>query len=204
MNHLVGKWGAGITGLSVVAFAISMLFGPGAIFASCLSSLFIALGYLPFAAGVVAVNVDVGRKATGIAALSFGAVYAVLILLVYYAQCTTVRMHPDLSEEALSLISYGHLGSLFFNYNLLGYGMMALSTFLLGFLIVPADRSSRRLRMLLWGHGIFFFPCLIVPMLPVFTTATNALVGTIVLECWCFYFLPICLLGFRYFTTQHK
>ena len=59
--------------------------------------------------------------------LILAAVYAVLILLVYYAQTTTVRLE-ELNNQAAKVLNYQN-GGLLFNYDLLGYGMMALSTF---------------------------------------------------------------------------
>lgn len=50
MNRLVGKIGSFITGLAVFSFAISMLvslFVKGT-FASCFSSIFIAIDFIPF------------------------------------------------------------------------------------------------------------------------------------------------------------
>lgn len=199
-NKTIGCLGAAVTGLGVLAFAISMavgLFTP-ALFACCLSSIFIALGFVPFMAALNAHN-DIHHRASSHVAMAFAAIYATIILLVYYAECTTVHLHPELPEEALSLISFGHLGSLAFNYDLLGYAMMALSTFFTGLSLQASNRSTRLLRGLLIGHGAFFPGCLIMPMFPVFTTGGSSVPGTILLEIWCLYFLPICILGFLYF-----
>lgn len=57
-------------------------------------------------------------------------IYAVMILLVYFAQTTAVRLGL-LDEQAMKILDYSR-GGLFFSYDLLGYGMMALSTFLWG------------------------------------------------------------------------
>ena len=61
---------------------------------------------------------------------------------------------------------------LLFNYDLLGYGMMALSTFFIG----------------------LFISCFIMPMTGVFTnmaTGETGNGGTIALLIWCAYFFPI-------------
>jgi len=193
-NIRVGRIGATITGVAVLTFAISMLidFFTDTIFFSCLSSLFIAIGYIIFIAGILFF----------FAGIAFAVVYAVLIFLVYYAECTTVRMNTALSEEAISIISYSHLGSLFFNYDLLGYAFMGLSTFFVGFSIKPIDNSGKWLQRLLWIHGIFFIACLIVPMLPIFKPGTDSIVGTILLEFWCVYFIPVCILGWKYIGAE--
>lgn len=202
-NIVLGKIGSAVTGLSVLSFAISMIFGlfQNTIFASCLSSIFIAIGFIPFMAALNAGS-DKENKACGTVAMCFASIYAVLVFIVYYSECTTVRMNTDLSKEALSIISYGHLGSLFFNYDLLGYAFMALSTFFTGLNIKASDKKSKWLKALLMIHGIFFISCLFVPMFPVFTSGTDSLIGTILLEVWCIYFLPICILGYKYFSDK--
>ncbi len=203
-NTAMGKIGTILTGISVFAFALSMLLG--SIFASCLSSIFIAIGFIFFMVSIAAVNKDPEKKAIGLTGLAFSAIYAVIIFLVYYAECTTVRMNGTLSEEALSIISYGHAGSLFFNYDQLGYGFMGLSTFLIAFTIIPQTKGDRALRMLMWIHGIFFPFCLIFPLFPLFTenNAGSDLMGVLILEFWCLYFLPICILGYRYFAKEKR
>ncbi len=198
MNQTVGKIGAAVTGLAVLAFALSMIVGT--IFTSRLSSMFIALGFVPFVCALAASNAE--RKAAGLAAVAFAAAYAVIILLVYFAEVTTVRMNAGLSAEALSLISYGYAGSLFFNYDLLGYGLMALSTLCAALTVSPRDKGDKALRALFAIHGVFFLSGLTVPMLPVFTEGAGGtdLMGTLLLEFWCAYFLPVCILGYRYFA----
>lgn len=204
MNHTIGKVGAVVTGIAVLSFAISMiiaLFIEGT-FASCFSSLFIAIGYVLFVCSIVAVNKKNDCKAVGISGIAFATIYAVIVFLVYYAECTTVRMNGTLSEETLSIISYGHLGSLFFNYDLLGYAFMSLSTFLIAFAVEAENKADKILKWMLWIHGIFFLSCLFVPLFPVFTKGTSNIFGTILLEAWCIYFLPICILGYLYFQKK--
>ena len=55
MNTIIGKISSAVTGIAVLAFAISMVFAEG-IFASCLSSMFIAMGFVPFMCAVFAVS----------------------------------------------------------------------------------------------------------------------------------------------------
>lgn len=205
-NRTVGKIGAFVTGLAVLAFAISMVFGLyiNALFASCLSSVFIAIGFILLSVSLSACNENPEKKAVGAVGVAFSVIYAVLIFIVYYSEITTVRMNGALSKEALSIISYDYLGSLFFNYNLLGYAFMGLATFFIGFSVIPKDKGDKVFRGMLWGHGVFFISCFIVPMLPVFTTETSSIVGTVLLETWCAYFLPVCILGYRYFHKQLK
>lgn len=201
MNASVGKTGSAVTGISVLLFALTMLFADG-IFASCLASMFIAMGFIPFMCAIFALSRRDDKKGLGFTGIAFSVVYAVIILLVYYSECTTVRLNASLSNEALFIISFGHTGSLFFNYDLLGYAIMSLSTFIMAFLVEPECKSDRIFKWLLLIHGIFFLPCLVIPMFPVFTPDTAGYVGTVVLEIWCLYFLPVCVLGYRYFSRK--
>lgn len=201
MNNTIGKIGSAVTGIAVLSFAISMLFANG-IFASCLSSIFIAIGFIPFMCAVFATNKTADNKALGYAGVAFAAIYAVIVLLVYYAECTTIRMNTSLNDQVLSIISYGYTGSLFFNYDLLGYAFMSLSTFIMAFLVEPESRADRAFRWMLWIHGIFFLSCFFIPMFPVFTPGASDLIGVIILEFWCLYFFPVCVLGYQYFNKK--
>ena len=205
-NAKLGRIGAIVTGISVSTFALAMLVGLvtglHTAFVSYFVCIFIAGGYIMFAAALATPSKEKPLTATGLAGLAFSVVYAVLIIIAYYAMLTTVRMNNTLSGEALSIISYEHLGSLFFNYNLLGYGFMGLSTFFIGFTVTVKKKRDNALRLLLWIHGIFFVSCFMLPMFPVFTPnmAGGELIGTLVLLVWCAYFLPICIWGWRYFV----
>ena len=207
-NNTLGKISAAVTGISVASFALAMLVslasGIYTAHVSFLASMFIAIGYVVFATAMVACNKDKQALGTGLAGVAFAVVYALLIFIVYYAMLTTVRMNSALSDAALSIISYESLGSLFFNYNLLGYGFMGLSTFFIGFQVRGKSKHSKALRMLLWIHGVFFLSCLIMPMFPVFMPdmAGGELIGTVVLLFWCAYFLPVCVLGWKYFRAR--
>jgi hypothetical protein len=209
-NIKLGKIGAIVTGASVAAFALAMFVELVSRWNTSAMSYFVciftAVGYIMFAAALAAPSKDKPLTAAGLAGLSFSVVYAVLIFIVYYAMLTTVRMNGTLGEETLSIISYEYLGSLFFNYNLLGYGFMGLSTFFIGFTVTPKNKGDTALRLLLWIHGIFFVSCFLMPMFPVFTPdmAGGEIIGTLVLLVWCAYFLPVCVLGWRYFEEMNE
>jgi len=141
------------------------------------------------------------RKAAALASVMFAAIYAVLILLVYFAQTTSVRLE-ELSEQARQILDYSRSG-LYFNYDLLGYGMMALATFFIGLTLRPAGRADRWLKGLLLGHGVFFLSCFLLPMLGIFSADGDGYwMGVIVLEVWCVYFLPVGILSFLHFRRS--
>ena len=140
------------------------------------------------------------RKVAANIGMVFSAVYAVLILLVYFAQTTSVHLGV-LNEEALAILDFKR-GGLIFNYDLLGYGMMALSTFFIGLSIQANSRADRWLKALMMIHGVFFIGCFLMPMTGVITGMANGETssgGVSALVLWCAYFLPIGILAFRHF-----
>ncbi|MCR5576301.1 MAG: hypothetical protein K6F56_04770 [Oscillospiraceae bacterium] len=160
------------------------------------------MGYIMTAAGLHHECSDERRVAADIG-MVFAAVYAVLILLVYFAQTTSVRL-GGLNEQALDILDFKR-GGLMFGYDLLGYGMMALSTFFLGLSMrgeCGADRWLKRLMML---HGAFFPGCFLMPMTGMFGAMSSGETsggGVIALVLWCAYFLPVGILAFRHFGKE--
>jgi hypothetical protein len=142
------------------------------------------------------------NKSIGLIALSFSILYGLFITLVYYTQLTTVHL-TNLSEEIAGLIDYSKFG-LFFNYDLLGYAFMALSTFFVGIKLETKNRGEKILKYLLCIHGIFAISCFILPMIGIFNENMHGrdIIGTIVLEFWCIYFIPICILSYKYFKNK--
>ena len=200
MNRTIAKAGALIVTVSVLLFALCMLISFD--FGSYFVCMLLAIGYIMLASGF-SWESDAEHKAAANAGMGFGIIYAVLILLVYFAQVTTVRL-AQLDDQAVMLLDYSR-GGLMFNYDLLGYGMLALSTFFLGLTIhcgKPADRWLKRLMLV---HGVFFFSCFIMPMTGAFNSMSSGETssgGVIALECWCVYFIPIGILSFLHFQAE--
>jgi len=200
MNRKIGMVSSLVTLLAVASFALCMLVG--SLMGSYLSSMFIAWGFLPMACAFAARARDEVR-AVALTGVAFAAIYGVLIAVVYFTQLTAVRLSP-LSEEALSILDYTRFG-LFFSLDLLGYGFMALSTFFLGLTVSPADSADRLLKNLLMIHGAFAF-VIVFPVLGLFKPgmADGDLIGVLVLEFWCAYFLPVCALAYRHFQKERR
>ena len=200
MNRTIAKTGSIIVVLTVILFAIFMVTSK---FASFLVCIFLALGYLMMIAGYHNESSD-DRKVAANVGLIFGCIYAVLILLVYFAQITAVRT-DSLNEQATMILDYSK-GGLYFSYDLLGYGMMALSTFFIGLSIKLKNKKDKWLKYLMMIHGVFFFACLIMPMTGAFSSSmsegTNSIGGIIALELWCAYFLPIGILSLFHFKND--
>ncbi len=196
MNRKLGLAASLVTLVCVLAFAACMLVDSD--MGSYISSMGISWGFVPIVCAFAALA-DKEKKAAAYTAVAFAAVYAVLIALVYYAQITTVRLSA-LSSEAYGLLSYTEFG-LFFNYDLLGYAFMSLSTFFVSFALTPGDRGDGWLKWLLRIHGVFAVSCVLLPALGLFKPglAGGDIMGVLVLEFWCAYFTPVCILACRYF-----
>lgn len=196
MNRRVAHTGALVVTVTVALFALCMLLSFS--FGSYLVCMLLPLGFIMVAAGF-ACECREDRRAAAYTGLAFAGVYATLVLLVYCAQTTTVRLEP-LSGQAAAILDYQR-GGLLFNYDLLGYGMMALSTLFTGLSIAPQSRADRYLRALMMLHSVFFLPCLAMPMTGMFVGMDGASGsgGTIALLGWCAYYLPIGVLSCRHF-----
>lgn len=197
MNRTIAKAGAALVTATVFLFAVFLIvhFSFGYFFVCML----LPIGYIMMAAGLCHESDDAHRVAASVG-MALAAVYAVLILLVYFAQITSVRL-DDLDESVLRVLDFSR-GGLIFNYDLLGYGMMALSTFFVGLTIVPRGKADVWLRRLMLIHGAFFFGCFLMPMTGMFTGMSDGGTGNggvIALVAWCAYFLPIGVLAWRHF-----
>ena len=201
MNRKIGMAGSLINALTVFLFAVFMLFD----FTTGSFCVCIILS-ISFVCMVAALETECteDRRAAGKAALAFAAIYAVLIMIVYYTQCTTV-LNEQLGEEADKILNYKHLG-LMFNLDILGYGIMAISTFFIGLTVQVKNKIDKALKILLIGHGLFFPGCLIMPMTGMFlgSHGSTSKGGVIALEIWCLYFLPIGILAFLHFKNREK
>ena len=180
MNKTIASIGAAIALVSVVLFAVCMLtpFSFGSYFVCML----LPIGYIMMTAGFCEES-DEKHRVAAYVGMTFAAIYTVLILLVYFAQTTAVRL-DSLDDQAMRVLDYSR-GGLFFSYDLLGYGMMALSTFFVGLTIDTKNKADKWLKYLMIIHGVFFFGCFIMPMTGVFSSMSNGepnIGGVIALE----------------------
>ena len=198
MNSLLSKIGAAIVTVTVFLFAVCL--AVDFTFGSYFVCMFLPMGYIMMAAGLRN-ECEKDRRVAADTGMVFSAVYAVLILLVYFAQTTSVRLE-GLSEQAQSILDFKR-GGLIFNYDLLGYGMMALSTFFIGLSMKANCKADHWLKALMMVHGVFFIGCFIMPMTGMFTGMADgetSKVGVIALIIWCAYFLPIGVLAYKHFS----
>lgn len=197
MNRIIPKIGALVVTITVFLFAICMIVDfPFGSYCVCM---FLPLGYIMMAVGFQYESREEQRVPANIG-VAIGVIYAVLIFLVYFAQTTSVRLE-NLNEQAIRILDYKR-GGLLFNYDLLGYGMMALSTFFIGLSVHPDSKEDKWMKYLMIVHGVFFIGCFIMPMTGVFTSMADGEAGnggTIALLGWCAYFCPIGVLAYRHF-----
>ncbi len=196
MNKKIVVYGSIANFIAVISFALSMLFGFN--YGSYFSSMFIAFSFVLMMCGY-AYFAEKEVKLAGYAAVAFAAIYTAIILLVYFAQLTTVRL-SDLTQQAAMLLDFQQCG-LLFNYDLLGYAVMSLATFFAGLTVTSRTKADRWLKYLLMVHGVFFISCLIAPMLGLFKADSPTWIGVAVLEFWCLYFCPISILSFLHFSN---
>ena len=196
MDRKIGITGAIVALAGVVTFAICMITGP---LAFCYgASIAIAWGLVLMTAAFYRFSRP-DAKAAAMAAVIFCAMYALCNSVVYFVQISTVR-NGSLTPAAMQILDYSKFGMMF-DLDMLGYCLMALTTFFAGLTVRVQDRGDQALKILLLVHGVFAIGCFIMPILGIFSTdmAGAIWIGTAVLEFWCVYFLPVTILSLRYF-----
>ena len=197
LNRMIPKAGSAIVTVTVFLFAIFQIvdFSMGSFFVC----LILPIGFIMMTAGLHS-ECESDRKIAANIGMAFAAVYCMLIMLVYFTQLTTVN-NEQLTEQAAKLIDFGRFG-LIFNYDLLGYGIMALATFFIGLSMKAGNKTDRWLKALLMIHGVFFFSCTFMPMTGMFSKMSSdggSIGGRLALVAWCVYFLPVGILSFLHF-----
>ena len=196
---MISKAGSLIVTVTVFQFAVFLIinFSMGSYFVC----LILPIGFIMMTAGLHNECED-DRKVASNIGLILAAVYATFIMLVYFSQLTTVK-NEQLNEQAANLLEFGKFG-LIFNYDLLGYGVMALSTFFTGLSMQPNNKTDKWLKALLMIHGLFFFSCTFMPITGMFakmSSGGDGIGGRLALVAWCVYFLPVGILSFLHFKN---
>ena len=200
LNKIISKAGAAIVTVTVFLFALFLIidYSMGSYFVC----LILPLGFIIMTAGLHN-ECENDRKVAADIGMVLAAVYCVFIMLVYFTQLTTVN-NDHLNEQAANLLTFNKFG-LIFNFDLLGYGIMALSTFFTGLSMKAENRSDKWLKALMMIHGVFYFSCTFMPMTGMFSNMSSGgdgLGGRLALVVWCVYFLPIGILSFLHFRKR--
>ena len=197
-NKKISKIGSTIVTVTVFLFAIFLIIDFS--MASYFVCLILPIGFIMMTAGLHN-ECEGDRKVAANVGLLLAAVYGTFIMLVYFTQLTTVN-NEQLNEQATNLLEMAKCG-LIFNYDLLGSGVMALSTFFTGLSMKPNNKTDKWLRVLMLIHGVFYFSCTFMPMTGMFANMSSGgdgIGGRLALVVWCVYFLPIGILSFIHFT----
>ena len=194
---MISKTGSAIVTVTVFLFAIFLIinYSMGSYFVC----LILPTGFIMMTAGLHN-ECEGDRKVAANIGLILAAVYGTMIKLVYFTQLTTVK-NEQLNEQTANLLEFSKMG-LIFNYDLLGYGVMALSTFFTGLSMKPKNKADKWLRTLLMIHGVFYFSCTFMPITGMFARTSSGgdgIGGRIALVVWCVYFLPVGMLSFLHF-----
>lgn len=202
MNKMISKAGSAIVTVTVFLFALFLIFDWS--MGSYFVCLILPIGFIIMTAGLQN-ECEADRKVAANIGLILAAVYSTFIMLVYFSQLTTVH-NEQLNEQAAKLLEFDKYG-LIFNYDLLGYGVMALSTFFTGLATKPKNKADKWLRALLMIHGVFYFSCTFMPITGIFarmSSGGDGIGGRLALVIWCVYFLPIGILSFLHFDSRNR
>jgi len=202
MNNKLGFYSAILVGVTTLVFAISILLGNSWI--SYFISMILSRGYVLLTCSFCT-RTENDRKSVSLGGVAFAVIYAAIIDVVYFTQLSTVA-NKTASESALRVLSYSNIGSLFFNLELLGYGIMSLSTFLIGIAMIPKNKADKWLKALLMIHGIFLISSIALPILNVFKdgSKSSTIIVSLVLLFWCIYFISISILSAIHFRLELK
>nr|WP_316619277.1 hypothetical protein [uncultured Ruminococcus sp.] len=200
LNKTIAKVGSGIVTVTVFLFALFLIinYSMGSFFVC----LILPLGFIMMTAGLYN-ECENDRKVAANIGLVLSAVYCTFIMLVCFAQLTTVN-NEQLTEQAANLLEMGKCG-LIFNYDLLGYGIMALSTFFTGLSMKAKNKTDKWLKALMMIHGVFYLSCTFMPITGMFikmTSGGDGIGGRLALVAWCVYFLPIGILSFLHYRKR--
>ena len=200
LNKTIAKVGSGIVTVTVFLFALFLIINyPVGYYFVCL---ILPLGFIMMTAGLHN-ECENDRKVAANIGLTLAAVYCTFIMLVYFTQLTTVK-NEYLNEQAANLLTMGKCG-LIFNFDLLGYGIMALSTFFTGLSMKAENKTDKWLKAFMMIHGVFYFSCTFMPITGVFSKMSSGgdgLGGRLALVAWCVYFLPVGILSFLHFRER--
>jgi len=193
MKNRIGFYSALTVTAATVLFAIGLLSGNSAL--SYIVSMFLSWGYVMLACSFAA-EISPKRKPLASGGIAFACIYSVIVCIVYFTQLTIVA-NGSLSADLLKILSYQSPGSLMFSLDMLGYAIMAISTFLVGLMIKPENLYDTIMKYMLMVHGAFAPVCIIIPMANVFGEANKdgAQIGSIILLIWCCFFAVVGVLA---------
>lgn len=199
MNNKIGFISSIVHLLAALSFSLCLIFQTS--YGNYFSGIILALSFVCLIGTLADHNTADAKSSAAAIAKMFASIYAVIILLVYYANITTVQ-NDTLNQHTYQLLSTQKF-SLFFNYDLLGYAVMSLAVFFTGLTIDSQSKSDKLLKKMLLIHGVFVI-AFFIPILGIFKQDLKQanLIGPLMQSCWCFYFSVIDILALRYFRKK--
>lgn len=200
MNQKIAKTGAVIVTASILVFAVCMLIPFN--FGSYFICMLLPIGHIMMVSGFCN-ECKQENKVAAYVGMTFAGIYAVFVLLVYFAQTTSVRFE-ELDGVALRILDYSQ-GGLFFSYDLLGYGMMALSTFLYRLDHRGRNKSGQVVKIFIDYPWCILCWMFYMPMTGVFrsmASGENSMGGVLALEFWCAYLLRLDFVMVTFFKME--
>lgn len=197
---MIPRVGSAIVTVTVFLFALFLIINHS--MGSFFVCLILPIGFIMMTAGLHN-EIQSDRKVAANIGMILAGVYSTFIMLVYFTQLTTVN-NEQLTEQAANLLEMGKCG-LIFNFDLLGYGVMALSTFFTGLSMKAKNKADKWLKALMMIHGLFYFSCTFMPITGIFSKMSSGgdgLGGRLALVAWCVYFLPVGILSFLHFKID--
>jgi hypothetical protein len=196
MNRKLGFYSSILACICTALFLLSLILKTG--WLSYFVCLFLSWAYVLLTCAFASYAKEDG-KAVAYAGIAIAVIYSVFTNLVYFSQLTTVY-YQTAERSFLSSITFTP-GTWIFGFDILGYGLMALSTFLVGLTVNAISKSDKWMKAMLLIHGIFFPACVLIPMLNVFKQGSGSDTGVIALMFWCVYFIPVMILTAVHFKN---
>ncbi|MBU5671545.1 hypothetical protein [Paenibacillus brevis] len=200
MNKQLGFYSSIIAGGCTVLFLIGLVTFNGPL--SYFVCLLLSWAYVLLACAF-AQEAEEDKKGIALGGVAIAVIYSVFTNFVYYSQLTTVA-HQSASPAVIEAITFTP-GSWVFGFDIMGYGLMALSTFLIGLTIRAQTGKERVMKYMFLIHGAFFPVCVLLPMFNVFKQGGESdMSGVIALIFWCIYFAPMMALSTIYFRSRKR
>lgn len=194
MNRKLGLYSSAVAALCIILFLIGLFLKNDLLnYSTCL---ILSWAYVLTCCSYASYATK-DRRALAFGGVAIAVIYSVFTNLVYYTQLTTVA-YATADHVVLDAISFTS-GSWLFGFDIMGYGLMGLSTFLIGLTIKVVNKKDRIMKAMMLIHGVFFPICVLMPMLNIFKAGGDDNSGIIALQFWCLYFIPIMILSAIHF-----
>jgi flagellar biosynthesis/type III secretory pathway M-ring protein FliF/YscJ len=197
MNKKVGMYASLITFLGALCFSIfsllsSLLDHNTFRIGNHLSCILIALGFIGMICSYVTF-IKYKNKTLDFISLAFSIIYAIIIITLSFIWVMP-KQYSNLSSKTSSIL---------YNFELLGYAFMTISSFFMGIKLEIKNKKELVLKKLLCFQILFSIIWLISKdlLLYLFNFRNISLI-LLMIEIWCIYIILICIFSYLYFKNQ--